>query len=29
VQVVTPDRGLVSFCLWNLTGQSGQRLYAR
>jgi uncharacterized radical SAM superfamily Fe-S cluster-containing enzyme len=29
VQVVTPDRELVSFCLWNLTGQSGQRLYAR
>ena len=29
VKVVTPDRGLVSFCLWNLTGDAGQRLYRR
>jgi 7,8-dihydro-6-hydroxymethylpterin dimethyltransferase len=29
VHVVTPDRGLVPFCLWNLTSESGQRLYPR
>jgi 7,8-dihydro-6-hydroxymethylpterin dimethyltransferase len=28
VKVVTPQ-GLVSFCLWNLTGDAGQRLYPR
>ncbi len=26
VQVVAPDRGLVSFCLWNLTAEDGRRL---
>ncbi len=29
VQVVTEGRGLVPFCLWNLTSESGLRLYPR
>jgi uncharacterized radical SAM superfamily Fe-S cluster-containing enzyme len=29
VHVVVPDRGLVPFCLWNLTSASGRRLYPR
>lgn len=29
VHVVVPERGLVPFCLWNLTSASGQRLYPR
>jgi uncharacterized radical SAM superfamily Fe-S cluster-containing enzyme len=29
VQVVTPDDGLVPFCLWNLTSAAGRRLYPR
>lgn len=29
VQVVTEERGLVPFCLWNLTSESGRRLYPR
>jgi uncharacterized radical SAM superfamily Fe-S cluster-containing enzyme len=29
VHVVTAERGLVPFCLWNLTGESGARLYPR
>jgi len=29
VKVVTPERGLVSFCLWNLTSASGARYYPR
>ncbi len=29
VKVVTPERGLVSFCLWNLTSASGERYYPR
>jgi 7,8-dihydro-6-hydroxymethylpterin dimethyltransferase len=29
VKVVTPGQGLVSFCLWNLTGKTGQRLHPR
>jgi hypothetical protein len=29
VHVLTPDRGLVPFCLWNLTSATGARLYPR
>jgi len=29
VHVVVPGRGLVPFCLWNLTSTSGRRLYPR
>jgi uncharacterized radical SAM superfamily Fe-S cluster-containing enzyme len=29
VHVVVPERGLVPFCLWNLTSASDQRLYPR
>ncbi len=29
VHVVVPNRGLVPFCLWNLTSESGRRLYTR
>jgi hypothetical protein len=29
VHAVVPDRGLVPFCLWNLTSESGRRLYPR
>jgi tetraether lipid synthase len=29
VQVVTKERRLVPFCLWNLTSESGRRLYPR
>ena len=29
VHAVVPSRGLVPFCLWNLTSESGQRLYPR
>jgi uncharacterized radical SAM superfamily Fe-S cluster-containing enzyme len=29
VHAVVPGRGLVPFCLWNLTSESGQRLYPR
>ena len=29
VHAVAPGRGLVPFCLWNLTGVSGDRLYPR
>lgn len=29
VHVVVPNRGLVPFCLWNLTSASGRRLYPR
>lgn len=29
VHVVVPDRGLVPFCLWNLTSAEGRRLYER
>jgi 7,8-dihydro-6-hydroxymethylpterin dimethyltransferase len=29
VHAVVPDRGLVPFCLWNLTSRSGRRLYPR
>jgi len=29
VHVVTAERGLVPFCLWNLTSASGRRLYPR
>jgi uncharacterized radical SAM superfamily Fe-S cluster-containing enzyme len=29
VHVVVPSRGLVPFCLWNLTSESGRRLYPR
>lgn len=29
VHVAVPNRGLVPFCLWNLTSQSGRRLYPR
>jgi 7,8-dihydro-6-hydroxymethylpterin dimethyltransferase len=29
VQVVTEDTGLVPFCLWNLTSDSGRRLHPR
>jgi 7,8-dihydro-6-hydroxymethylpterin dimethyltransferase len=29
VKVVTPNQGLVSFCLWNLTDDAGGRLYPR
>jgi uncharacterized radical SAM superfamily Fe-S cluster-containing enzyme len=29
VHVVVPGRGLVPFCLWNVTSASGGRLYQR
>ncbi len=29
VHAVVPERGLVPFCLWNLTSASGRRLYPR
>jgi hypothetical protein len=29
VHSVVPGRGLVPFCLWNLTGEDGTRLYPR
>jgi len=29
VRVATPDHRLVSFCLWNLTGATGERLHPR
>jgi uncharacterized radical SAM superfamily Fe-S cluster-containing enzyme len=29
VHVLVPDRGLVPFCLWNLTSESGHRFYPR
>jgi uncharacterized radical SAM superfamily Fe-S cluster-containing enzyme len=29
VHSVVPGRGMVPFCLWNLTGQDGRRLYPR
>ncbi len=29
VKSLTPDGGLVSFCMWNLTSESGRRFYPR
>ena len=29
IHVLAPDRGLVPFCLWNLTSAAGERLYPR